>query len=99
ASYDVAGPNGFVLTGDANRDRTVDTIDFNILAANFSQSGKSFGQSDFNYDGTVDSVDFNLLASNFSKALAPPTATATAFRAAPIKPNEGLVALLDAART
>ena len=29
----------FVLAGDANRDRQVNLLDFNILAANFGQSG------------------------------------------------------------
>jgi hypothetical protein len=66
----------FVLTGDANHDRTVDTVDFNTLAANFSNSEKTFAQGDFNYDGTVDTVDFNLLAANFSKVLAAPSTLA-----------------------
>jgi len=66
----------FVLAGDADRSKTVDTIDFNLLAANFSQSGQNFSQGDFSYDGTVDTIDFNLLAANFSKALAAPAAAA-----------------------
>jgi hypothetical protein len=61
--------NFFFLMGDANHDATVDTTDFNILAAHFSQSG-NYGDADFNYDGTVDTTDFNLLASNFSATLA-----------------------------
>jgi hypothetical protein len=62
----------FALTADANRDRTVDTVDFNILAGSFGQSGRSFSQGNFNYDsgGAVDTVDFNLLAANFGKTLA-----------------------------
>jgi hypothetical protein len=63
----------YTYAGDANLDRTVDTIDFNLLAANFSGSGKIWGQADFNYDGSVDTIDFNLLASNFSLSL--PSAT------------------------
>ena len=65
--------NFFVLSGDATRSRTVDTIDFNILAANFAQSGKTFSQGNFDYDaaGHVDTIDFNLLAANFAKTLAP----------------------------
>ena len=59
----------FVLTADANHDGTVDTIDFNILAANFSQAGASRSVGDFDYNGTVDTIDFNLLAANFSKTL------------------------------
>jgi hypothetical protein len=61
--------NFFFLGGDANRDMTVDTVDFNILAANFSDTGKVFTEGDFNYDGTVDTVDFNILAANFSASL------------------------------
>jgi len=64
----------FVLAGDANRDRRVDTVDFNILAANFAQSERTFSQGDFNYDGKVDTVDFNILASRFATELAPPAA-------------------------
>jgi len=52
--------------GDANIDKTVDTVDFNILAANFSGTAKIWTQGDFNGDETVDTIDFNLLASNFS---------------------------------
>jgi hypothetical protein len=66
----------FVLAADANRDRSVDTIDFNVLAANFGQSGKTFSQGNFDYDaaGNVDTVDFNLLVANFGKALEPASA-------------------------
>jgi hypothetical protein len=69
----------FFLNGDANRDRSVDTIDFNLLAANFGQSGRSFSQGNFDYSpgGTVDTVDFNLLASNFGKTLARGAAAAS----------------------
>ena len=57
----------YTYFGDANLDLNVDTVDFNLLAANFSGTGKNWGQGDFNYDGAVDTVDFNLLAANFSK--------------------------------
>jgi hypothetical protein len=58
-----------VLTGDANHDGTVDTIDFNIFASNFSQPGGQRADGDFNYDGSIDTVDFNLLAANFGVTL------------------------------
>jgi hypothetical protein len=61
----------FFLTADANHDGSVDTVDFNTLAANFGQSG-TFSQGDFNYDGTVDTTDFNLLASRFGQTLIAP---------------------------
>ena len=58
----------------------MDTVDFNILAANFSQSGKTFSQGNFDYDstGSVDTIDFNLLAANFGKMLAPASVSASA---------------------
>jgi len=69
--------NFFVLAGDADRTKTVDTVDFNILAANFGATGQNFSQGDFSYDTTVDTIDFNLLAANFSKTL-PGDSTAAA---------------------
>lgn len=55
----------FVLAGDANRDGRVNLADFNILAANFGQSPRTFSQGDFNYDRTVNLADFNILAARF----------------------------------
>ena len=75
----------FFLAADANRDRSVDTSDFNILAANFGSSGKTFADGDFNYDGAVDSIDFNILAANFSDVL--PAATP----APPVKDHVDLI--------
>ena len=60
--------------GDADLNGTVDTVDFNLLASSFSQSGKSWFNGDFDYSGTVDTIDFNLLASNFSRSLPGPDA-------------------------
>jgi N-acetylneuraminic acid mutarotase len=59
----------FVLAGDANRDRSVNLSDFNILVANFGQSNRTFSQGDFNYDTVVTLADFNTLASRFGVAL------------------------------
>jgi hypothetical protein len=61
----------YTLAGDANLDRKVDTIDFNQLAANFGQSGRTFAQANFNYDAAVDTLDFNFLASHFGQNLWP----------------------------
>jgi hypothetical protein len=61
----------FVLAGDANRDRRVDLLDFNMLASNFGQPNRTFSQGDFNYDGTVNLSDFNILASHFGQSLGP----------------------------
>ena len=56
----------------------MNTIDFNILAVNLAQTGKSFSQGNFDYsgDGKVDTIDFNLLASNFGQTLAAASARA-----------------------
>jgi len=64
--------NFFFLLGDANRDRAVNLADFNILAANFGQAGRTFSQGNFDYDpaGNVNLADFNILASRFGSALA-----------------------------
>jgi ELWxxDGT repeat protein len=61
----------FFLNADANRDRRVNLQDFNLLAANFGQSNRTFSQGDFNYDGQVNLGDFNLLAQQFGTSLAP----------------------------
>jgi len=53
------------LPGDADLNGVVDTVDFNILASNFSQTGTTWTTADFSGDGTTDTIDFNLLASNF----------------------------------
>ena len=60
----------FFLNGDANRDRAVNLQDFNILAANFGASPRTFAQGDFNYDGVVNLQDFNILAGRFGQSLA-----------------------------
>jgi autotransporter-associated beta strand protein len=59
----------YTAYGDATLDGTVDTTDFNILAANFGTSGRRWSQGDFNYDGNVDTIDFNQLASNFGASV------------------------------
>jgi GH25 family lysozyme M1 (1,4-beta-N-acetylmuramidase) len=76
----------FVLSGDANHDRTVDTLDFNALAGNFGGTGKSYSNGDFNFDGVVDTLDFNTLAAQFGKSLAA-TQTSAFAAAAPATQN------------
>jgi ELWxxDGT repeat protein len=57
------------LRGDANHDGIVNLNDFNILAANFGQSNRTFAQGDFDYSGNVNLTDFNILASRFGTNL------------------------------
>jgi hypothetical protein len=83
--------NGILAPGDANGDYAVDTIDFDILAANFGGSGKTWYQGDFNNDGIVDTLDFNALAANFGLSLPAASAIASANSASelgPPKPGE-----------
>lgn len=58
------------LGGDADLDNKVNTLDFNILAGNFS-TGTQWQEGDFNRDGTVDSIDFGMLVDNFGRSVAP----------------------------
>ncbi len=62
--------NFFFLAGDANHDARVNLDDFNLVAANFGQSPRTFSQGDFNYDGLINLEDFNVLASRFGVTLA-----------------------------
>jgi predicted outer membrane repeat protein len=66
--------NFFILSADGDRNRTVDILDFNILATNFGKAGQTFSQGNYDYsaDGQVNILDFNVLATNFGKHLDPP---------------------------
>jgi hypothetical protein len=75
--------NFFFLQGDANRDRFVDTQDFNALAGNFGAANRTFSQGNFNYDTAVDSVDFNLLTGQYGKRLVAPAVAAPGLFASP----------------
>jgi rhamnogalacturonan endolyase len=77
----------FVLTGDIDRNRTVDFNDLLVLAQNYSQNNRTYAEGDLNGDGTVDFNDLLLLAQNYNTGLAlqagktatPPASRATAF--------------------
>jgi hypothetical protein len=78
----------FVLTGDVNRDRSVNGSDFAILAGNFGKTGMTFDKGDLNGDGNVNGSDFALLAGNFGRALpAPPAAAVAAASVTPPAPT------------
>ena len=68
----------FVLNGDINRDRKVDSADFVTLASNFGKTGMTYAQGDLNGNGRVDSGDFVLLAANFGRTVPAPPAAAPA---------------------
>jgi autotransporter-associated beta strand protein len=58
----------YTLLGDADLNRTVNGIDFGILAANFNHTVTSWDQGDFDYNGIVNGIDFTALAANFNQA-------------------------------
>jgi autotransporter-associated beta strand protein len=68
----------YTLIGDADLNRTVNGIDFGILAANFNKSVTAWDQGDFDYNGIVNGIDFTALASNFNKATSGAAGGATA---------------------
>src|SRR5262249_18991440 len=83
----------YTLSGDANMDLTVNTMDFNNLAAAFNtNSGGVLLQGDFNYDGVVNALDFNAIASNFGKTL--PASAPLPAAAGALVPEPGSLALL-----
>ena len=55
----------YTFVGDANLDGKVNTSDFALLAAGFSQTSAGWVQGDFNYDGVVNALDFNIFATQF----------------------------------
>jgi hypothetical protein len=89
----------YTYSGDANLDGGVDTVDFNLLAASFSQSGKSWFNGDFDFNGNVDTVDFNLLASNFSQNIGPAGAVGSTVPEPGVASIVALASLLGLTRT
>ena len=75
----------FVLGGDANRDRRVDSLDFARMAGNFNRPA-NFSGGDFDYSGVVGVSDFALLASRFNLTL-PPADNATLPAARSVAPS------------
>jgi hypothetical protein len=77
-----------LLAGDANRDRIVNHLDFNILHAHFNPAvtGRIWDQGDFTGDGIVNFTDFQILERNFGNSLPTPAPAAPAAAARPIRP-------------
>ena len=59
------------LSGDANRDKRVNALDYAVFKANFGRSGVGFSGGDFDYDGRVTTKDFRILRENFGAFLVP----------------------------
>ncbi len=58
----------YTWLGDADLSGTVDSVDFSLFQAGFSNSAPYIGWAfgDFDYNGVVDSVDFGLFQAGFS---------------------------------
>jgi hypothetical protein len=59
--------NFFALTGDINRDRSVDILDLNILTSHWRATSAVFGDGDLNGDHLVNSVDLGILSANWQQ--------------------------------
>jgi len=60
------------LAADANKDRVVDSVDFNALLGSYGKTSYVYYFSgDFDYNGRVTTSDFNILAGQFGKSLGP----------------------------
>ena len=59
----------YTLSGDANLDGQVNSVDFTSIAMNFNQSGKRWSQGDFNFDHKVNALDFNGVATTYGASL------------------------------
>ena len=67
-------PNEGLLAGDANRDGSVDFLDFSALSGNYLVAGPwGWDDADFNDDAAVDFLDFSFLSGNYLKNSNPPT--------------------------
>lgn len=75
--------------GDATLDGKVNTLDFNVLAANFSAASTLWSEGSFNFDGVVDSLDFGALVANFGLTVASP---GPSFGAVVPEPGSALIA-------
>jgi hypothetical protein len=62
----------YTLSGDANLDGAVNTVDFNMLAARFNGATGLWSDGDFNFDGVSNALDFNAVATNFGQTLSSP---------------------------
>jgi len=67
----------FPLPGDVDFDGHVDTIDFNLLAGSFGQTGRNYLNGDFNENGTVDSTDFSIFTSGYGRQTPEPASPGT----------------------
>lgn len=68
----------FFLNGDLDRNRVVDSADFDVVQQNYGMTAMAFSDGDFNADGNVDFNDLALLSQRMNVRLS----------AAPVYPGE-----------
>jgi hypothetical protein len=91
--YRLTGDTQVDVSGAPRADRTVDFVDYQVMARNFGKTHATPQDGDFNYDGVVDSVDFDILKGvpfdplypgTFGNKLPPPPAPAAVAASAPV---------------
>jgi hypothetical protein len=88
--YVFAGDTQMAFDGTPKRDRTIDFVDYQIMARNFGMTNPSASDGDVNYDGQVDNADFEFIRSHFGQTLpgpAAPVATTPAPSPVPVTPT------------
>jgi len=68
----------YMLTGDTNRDRTVNFADLLTLAQHYGTTGATYANGDINGDGSVNFTDLLALAQDYGTTLAAPAPAAAA---------------------
>jgi hypothetical protein len=63
----------YTIAGDADLNGAVNVNDLGLLATNWQQSPRRWGQGDFDFNGTVDVNDLGILASNWQQGSPAPT--------------------------
>lgn len=85
----------WITPGDVNTDGKVNTIDFNVLTANFGvSSGAMWRNGSFDFDGDVDSIDFSALLARYGTNV---PAGSTALGAVVPEPFGGAMLLVSVA--
>ncbi len=97
----------YVNGGDANKDGNVNDIDATILAANWGQTGATWGQGDFSGDTLVNSIDADYLTANWqrpttwlrSQDMSNPGASASASASVVPEPTTAILLLIGSLST
>jgi hypothetical protein len=67
--YVFTGDTQLAFDGSPKKDRTIDFVDYQILARNFGKTNMSGADGDTNYDGVIDNADFEFVRQHFGEQL------------------------------